>query len=283
MPPRKTRNAQKGVLNVDSLSKIPQFENLLKNGNTTFIYYKRESCGACQRFNPIWGDACKKARRNNRAVVHEHILPNTSIADVDVDSLPSLIVVGPYTKGSNTPLVFGGPEGSSNAMKTPTNVKDLVEVLNVKEKTPDAIVNSINSIVSPASASPASASPDSLQADSLATDSLATASPQTASPASPASSEVEPIVNQNTRQSMVIESIGNSKNMPKKKVNENSNALGTPRGSVYYPTPQVAPKILKGGGILSQKLLKSLANIFRRCRTRRTRGTRGKRGTRRNR
>jgi len=263
MPPRKTRNAQKGVLNVDSLSKIPQFENLLKNGNTTFIYYKRESCGACQRFNPIWGDACKKARRNNRAVVHEHILPNTSIADVDVDSLPSLIVVGPYTKGSNTPLVFGGPEGSSNAMKTPTNVKDLVEVLNVKEKTPDAIVNSINSIVSPASASPASLA--------------------TASPASPASPEVEPIVNQNTRQSMVIESIGNSKNMPKKKVNENSNALGTPKGSVYYPTPQVAPKILKGGGILSQKVLKSLANIFRRCRTRRTRGTRGKRGTRRNR
>ena len=143
---RKVKRAK--VLHVDSVSKVAAFENLITNGtNLTFVYFKRASCPACQRFDPIWGKACKKKRKHNAVVVDEDMLGSTSLSNANVNSLPSIIAVSP--KGEV--VEFNGPEGPKDAMKTPRTPEELRSVLNVNvpSPAPNDIANSINEIVSP--------------------------------------------------------------------------------------------------------------------------------------
>jgi len=145
---KKVRARKNKVLHVVSMSKIAAFENLITNGtNLTFVYFKRETCPACQRFDPIWGNACKGKRKHNAVVVDEDMLGSTSLSNANVNSLPSIIAVSP--KGEV--VEFNGPEGPKDAIKTHNTPEELLSVLNVNvpSSKPNDIANSINEIVSP--------------------------------------------------------------------------------------------------------------------------------------
>jgi hypothetical protein len=122
-----TRKAKK-ALKVDSSSKIPELEKLLKSGKLTVILVYADWCGACQRFKKdIWEPMCKKPASNNRAAVRDDVLNETSLRNAKIQYLPSVIVVDENGNMSEQP----GPRGEmTNAVPTPKNLAEMNAMVN---------------------------------------------------------------------------------------------------------------------------------------------------------
>lgn len=138
--PKKTRKTAKaskganakGVAMVDSLSKIPALEKILKSGNLTIVLVYADWCGACQRFKKdVWGPSCKKGANHNRIAVRDDMVSKTSLNNAKFNYLPSLLVVDE----NGDMQEFKTPEGqATNAMPTPRSVDEMTRVMNVSLK-----------------------------------------------------------------------------------------------------------------------------------------------------
>lgn len=120
------------VLKVDSPSKIPDLEKLIKQGKVTFVLVYADWCGHCTKFKKdIWEPMCKKEALHNRAAVRDDMIPKTSLANTKYKYLPSVLVINEQGR----PEEFETPEGvSTNAMPTPKSLEDMNRVVNVSLK-----------------------------------------------------------------------------------------------------------------------------------------------------
>ena len=126
------KQSKKGpTLIVDSLSKVPELEKILKEGKITIVLVYADWCGACTKFKKdLWGPMCKGPAKHNRAAVRDDMVANTSLANTKFNYLPSILVVDE----NGTPQTFAGPEGPTNAMPTPKTLNDLNRVVNIPVK-----------------------------------------------------------------------------------------------------------------------------------------------------
>lgn len=126
---KKTRKASSKVLKVDSLSKIPQLESILKEGKVTIVLVFADWCGHCHKFQKdIWEPMCKKEAIHNRVAVRDDMIKNTSLANADFKYLPSVLVVNEKGEAET----FTTPDGEpTNAMPTPKNQEDMERIVNV--------------------------------------------------------------------------------------------------------------------------------------------------------
>lgn len=130
-------NASKKVEEIDSISKIPALENMLKNGKLTVVLVFADWCGACHRFREnIWNPMCKKSAIHNRVAVREDMVKNTStLANSKFKYLPSVLVVDEKGNVQN----FETPEGeATNAMPTPKSLEDMTRIVNVPLSEPNS-------------------------------------------------------------------------------------------------------------------------------------------------
>jgi hypothetical protein len=124
-----TRKSSSKVLKVDSPSKIPGLEKILKQGKMTIVLVFADWCGHCHKFQKdIWEPMCKKNALHNRVAVRDDMLQKTSLANTKFNYLPSVLVVN--EKGE--PETFTTPDGeATNAMPTPKNQQDMEKIVNV--------------------------------------------------------------------------------------------------------------------------------------------------------
>jgi hypothetical protein len=124
-----TRKKKSKVLKVDSEKKIAQMEKMLGmlgNGSVTIVLIYADWCGACKRFmKNVWNPTCNSPSRNQRIAVREDIAKNTSLANANFKYLPSLIAVE-----NGRMNLYKGSEGLTNAMPTPTNIRELKTIIN---------------------------------------------------------------------------------------------------------------------------------------------------------
>jgi hypothetical protein len=116
------------VMEVRSLSQIPQLEALLKKGPMTLVLVFADWCPACHRFmNSIWKPTANSPAAMNRVAVREDLVSKTSLAGSNYEYLPTLMVVGPDKR----PAAFTTPEGkTTNAMPTPQSQQELTQIVN---------------------------------------------------------------------------------------------------------------------------------------------------------
>lgn len=126
---KKTRKSKSPVLKVDSPSKIPQLEKILKQGKVSIVLVFADWCGHCHKFQKdIWEPMCKKNAIHNRVAVRDDMIGKTSLANAKFNYLPSVLVVN--EKGE--PERFTTPDGeATNAMPTPKNEQDMERLVNV--------------------------------------------------------------------------------------------------------------------------------------------------------
>lgn len=124
---RKVRSASK-ALKIDTLSKVPGLEKLLKSGKLTVVLIYADWCGACQRFKKdIWEPMCTKPAVNNRVAIRDDILPNTSLSNAKIQYLPSILMVDEKGGMSEMP----GPKGEpTNAVPTPKSLQEMTTMVN---------------------------------------------------------------------------------------------------------------------------------------------------------
>lgn len=134
---KKTRKSSSKVLKVDSLSKIPQLESILKDGKVTIVLVFADWCGHCHKFQKdIWEPMCKKEAIHNRVAVRDDMLKNTSLANTKFNYLPSVLVVNEKGEAET----FTTPDGEpTNAMPTPKNQEDMERVVNVPLTEPGSV------------------------------------------------------------------------------------------------------------------------------------------------
>jgi thiol-disulfide isomerase/thioredoxin len=120
------------ILNVDSESKIPDLEKLLKSKTIIIIFVNASWCPHCVKFKKdIWGPMCKKSAIHNRVSINADLMGKTSLANANYKYLPSILVINEKGK----PEEFQTPEGEvTNAMPTPKTLNDMVRVVNVPLK-----------------------------------------------------------------------------------------------------------------------------------------------------
>ncbi len=198
---------------VDSVSKIPALEKMLKSGGLTIVLVYADWCGACSRFKQnVWGPSCKRNTIHNRIGVRDDIVSKTSLNNAKFDYLPSLLVVD--EKGEMQE--FKTPEGkATNAMPTPKSEEEMTRVMNVSLK---PVVNRTPTpYPSPSNNTPIEG--------------------KTLVPA-PATPEVMKISNAE------IEKAENAKTPEP--------ILGTPEGKTFTPSPMTVPSsgMQKGGSLL---------------------------------
>lgn len=215
---RKTSKASK-VLDINSLSKIPALEKLLKGGNITIVLIYADWCGHCHTFKKnIWSPMCNREAKHNRVAVNEKVLNETSLANANIEGYPSVIVVN--EEGKAEP--FQKPDGQiTNAIPTPKSVEDMERI--------------VNTPVTPSSPTTPTIPTVAKEIKTL---------PFMSPPATP------PLIS------------------------------ATPQGTVYQPTPMVAPeeedkkegnmmKVLQGGS-LPTNVLKALSAVMRGGKPRKT-------------
>lgn len=127
------------ILKVDSKEKIPALEKLLISANIKIVGFFSPTCGPCRRFKKdIWDPSLKKKAQHHRIEIRNDMMPFTSLANENIEYLPSLIVVDEKGNVQNTLT----PEGKETpVIPTPTNLKDMVRIANVPVK-PSPNVNS---------------------------------------------------------------------------------------------------------------------------------------------
>jgi hypothetical protein len=120
------------VLKVDSISKIPALEKILKDGKITIVLVFADWCGHCHNFQKnIWNPMCKKNAIHNRIAIRDDMVQNTSLKNSKFDYLPSLLVVD--EKGQTQS--FKTPDGEmTNAMPTPKSLNEMTQIVNVPVK-----------------------------------------------------------------------------------------------------------------------------------------------------
>lgn len=264
---RKAPRGTRGALKVDSGSKIPELEKLLKSGKLTVILVYADWCGACQRFKKdIWEPMCKNPATNNRAAVRDDILNQTSLRNAKIQYLPSVLVVDENGNMSEQP----GPRGEmTNAVPTPKNLAQMNAMVNATPgqgvATPLPLPNSTEKIVE--------------------------------DPIPKYLPTKDPLLSNGALEPLTV--AGNTPGSP-------SSTLTTPAGTVYEPSPQVVSpltikqqggaltrlgRILSGDNLAGGKLLRTLRSIalgnmrqfkaYTHSRTRRAKrsakGTRGRR------
>jgi thiol-disulfide isomerase/thioredoxin len=127
---KKTRKTTRSkVLKVDSPSKIPQLEKILKEGKVSIVLVFADWCGHCHKFQKdIWEPMCKKNAIHNRVAVRDDMVPKTSLANAKFNYLPSVLVVNEKGEAET----FTTPDGeATNAMPTPKNQQDMERIVNV--------------------------------------------------------------------------------------------------------------------------------------------------------
>ena len=205
---KKTRKSSSKVLKVDSLSKIPQLESILKDGKVTIVLVFADWCGHCHKFQKsIWEPMCKKGAIHNRVAVRDDMIKNTSLANTKFNYLPSVLVVN--EKGE--PETFTTPDGEpTNAMPTPKNQEDMERIVNVPLTNPLEVETTARDARRPSGALSVTASP-SLE---------------------------------NNNQSMSRMNLVDSP-VSKEPLTNSTGTLSTPNGQVYKPTPLALDQ--KGG------------------------------------
>lgn len=120
------------VLKVDAVSKIPQLEQILKNGKATVVLVFADWCGHCQTFKEnIWNPMCQKDAIHNRVSVRDDMIGKTSLQNAKFEYLPSVMMVD--EKGELQS--FTSPEGeSTNVIPTPKTLEDMTRIVNVPLK-----------------------------------------------------------------------------------------------------------------------------------------------------
>ena len=124
----KAKKTKKSLV-VNSKTNIPEMEKLLASSNITIVLIYADWCGACHKFRDnIWDPMLKSDAMHNRIAVRDDMVKDTSLSKAKFDYLPSILVVD--EKGDIQ--TFQTPEGKiTNAMPTPTNVKDMTRIVNV--------------------------------------------------------------------------------------------------------------------------------------------------------
>ena len=234
-------------LNVDTLSKIPSLENALKSGRINIILVFAEWCGACHKFRKnIWDPMLQKNAMHNRIAVRDDVLRKTSLRGANFDYLPSILVVD--EKG--VAQVFNTPEGkTTNATPTPKNLTDMLKMVNIPVKP----LTTANAPMANAPADP-TALMEEISANIRRNNAL-----NTINRTPNINLNMENIEENNT---LLNESSLNESPLNSSPLNEsplNTSPLNTkkqsaiPEGTVFMPTPLVAPQRggQQGGSLLA--------------------------------
>lgn len=144
---KQTRKAKKRVLDVDTISKIPALEKLLKSGKITIVLIYADWCGHCHTFKKnVWNPMCSKEATHNRVAVNEKVLANTSLANANIEGYPSVLVVNENGKAEE----FKTPEGKpTNAIPTPKTPEEMTRIVNVPlsmNKSPASFVKNVKTL-----------------------------------------------------------------------------------------------------------------------------------------
>jgi hypothetical protein len=125
----KSKKSSSQIIKVDSLSKVPALEKILKDGKVTIVLVFADWCGHCHNFQKnIWNPMCKKNAMHNRVAVRDDMMPNTSLKNAKIDYLPSLLVVDENGQTQS----FKTPDGEdTNAMPTPKSVEEMTRIVNI--------------------------------------------------------------------------------------------------------------------------------------------------------
>ena len=210
---------------VDSVSKIPALEKMLKSGGLTIVLVYADWCGACSRFKQsVWGPSCKESAVHNRIGVRDDMVSKTSLNNAKFDYLPSLLVVD--EKGEMQE--FKTPEGNmTNAMPTPKSADEMTRVMNVSLK--------------PVANRTPTPYPTPSQNTPLESKVLVP---------SPGSATTTPEIMKISNAE--IEKAENAET-PEPKTVGTPKTLGTPEGKIFTPSPLTVP--MQKGGSLLQTLL----------------------------
>ena len=234
-------------LNVDTLSKIPSLENALKSGRINIILVFAEWCGACHKFRKnIWDPMLQKNAMHNRIAVRDDVLRKTSLRGANFDYLPSILVVDV----NGVAQVFNTPEGkTTNATPTPKNLTDMLKMVNIPVKP----LTTANAPMANAPADP-TALMEEISANIRRNNAL-----NTINRTPNINLNMENIEENNT---LLNESSLNESPLNSSPLNEsplNTSPLNTkkqsaiPEGTVFMPTPLVAPQRggQQGGSLLA--------------------------------
>lgn len=242
-------------LNVDKISKIPSLENALKSGRINIILVFAEWCGACHKFRKnIWDPMLQKNAMHNRIAVRDDVLRKTSLRGANFDYLPSILVVD--EKG--VAQVFNTPEGkTTNATPTPKNLTDMLKMVNIPVK-PLATANATAPVAAPAANAPmanAPADPTALM-EEISANIRRNNALNTINRTPNINLNMENIEENNTllNESSLNESPLNSSPLNAPPLNESPKKQSAiPEGTVFMPTPLVAPQRggQQGGSLLA--------------------------------
>lgn len=125
----RSRSRSSKVLTVDSKSKIPALEKILKSGKMTIVLVFADWCPHCHTFREnIWNPMCSGPAKHNRVAVRDDMVRESSLSNAKFNYLPSVLVVN--EKGQVEE--FQNQEGEpTNAMPTPKSLDEMSRVVNV--------------------------------------------------------------------------------------------------------------------------------------------------------
>jgi hypothetical protein len=245
-------------LNVDTLSKIPSLENALKSGRINIILVFAEWCGACHKFRKnIWDPMLQKNAMHNRIAVRDDVLRKTSLRGANFDYLPSILVVD--EKG--VAQVFNTPEGkTTNATPTPKNLTDMLKMVNIPVKPLTRVTAANAPVAAAAAAANAPADPTALM-EEISANIRKNNALNTMNRTPNINLNMENIEENNTllNESPLNESPLNESSLNTSPLNESplntspKKQSAIPEGTVFMPTPLVAPQRggQQGGSLLS--------------------------------
>ena len=248
-------------LNVDKISKVPSLENALKSGRINIILVFAEWCGACHKFRKnIWDPMLQKNAMHNRIAVRDDMIGKTSLRGANFDYLPSILVVD--EKG--VAQVFNTPEGkTTNATPTPKNLTDMLKMVNIPVK-PLTAANAPSAAAATANAPSAAAATANAPADPTALMEEISANIRR--------NNALNTMNRTPNMNLNMKNIEETNNFNNTLLNEsslntsplNESPLNTPplntkkqsaipEGTVFMPTPLVAPQRggQQGGSLLA--------------------------------
>ena len=244
-------------LNVDTLSKVPSLENALKSGRINIILVFAEWCGACHKFRKnIWDPMLQKNAMHNRIAVRDDVLRKTSLRGANFDYLPSILVVD--EKG--VAQVFNTPEGkTTNATPTPKNLTDMLKMVNIPVK-PLTTANATAPVAAPAANAPsAAAATANAPADPTALMEEISANIRRNNALNTTMNRTPNLVTNNSNMDFNMENIPNTMLLNESPLNASplnaspKKQSAIPEGTVFMPTPLVAPQRggQQGGSLLA--------------------------------